>query len=156
MRLSALGGSCLLVLGLAVLSGALYYDQAHAAEWTQFAPSSNMMNAPAEAMTAQIFTLTGAIASGFAAVIAAGSALISVTGRAIGHWTLRLTSVLLLVLLLLISAALLVGAFTAGEPAAIISTPPWLLTAECAALALAIFGAGVATVQLWRFVPEQV
>src|SRR5258706_5596499 len=123
MRLSALGGACVLVLGLAVLSGALYYDQAHSAQWTHFAPSSNMMNGPAEAMTAQIFTLIGAIASGFAALIAACSALISLTSRAVGHWTLRLTSVLLLVLLLLVSAALLVRAFTGHAAAAVLSTP---------------------------------
>src|SRR5258706_5168412 len=101
MRLSALGGACVLVLGLAVLSGTLYYDQAHAAEWTHFAASSNMMNGPAEALTAQIFTLIGAIASGFGALVGAGSALLSLTNRPVGHWTLRMTSVILLVLLLL-------------------------------------------------------
>ncbi|GAA2621825.1 hypothetical protein GCM10010399_61250 [Dactylosporangium fulvum] len=154
MRISALGAACLLVLGLAGLSGALYYDQAHITEWTRFSPSANAMNGPAEVLTAQVFTLVGAIAAGFGALVAGGSALLAVIGPVVGRWALRLVSVVLLVLMLLVAAALTVGALTGDEPAAVIDTPVWLLSAELAALALAVVGAGVATTKLWSFTAE--
>ncbi|GGM33326.1 hypothetical protein ACFFX1_33470 [Dactylosporangium sucinum] len=155
MRISALSGASLLVLGLAGLAGALYYDQAHAAEWTTYAEHANAINGPAEALTAQVFTLIGAIAAGFGAVISGGSAILAAVGGRIGHWMLRVAAVLILVLLLLVAAALAVGALTGDEPAAIIDTPGWLLTAEIGALMVAVLGAGMTTVNLWRFTPAE-
>ncbi|WP_238008771.1 hypothetical protein KZZ52_02855 [Dactylosporangium sp. AC04546] len=154
MRTSALGVS-LLVLGLAGLSGALYYDQAHAGEWTSYAEHANAINGPAEALTAQVFTLIGAIAAGFGAAIAGGTAILAAFGGRIGHWMLRVTTVLILVLLLLVAAALGVGGLTGDEPAAIIDTPGWLLTAEIGGLALAVLGSGMTTANLWTFTPAE-
>ncbi|MER7004696.1 hypothetical protein ABT297_16835 [Dactylosporangium sp. NPDC000555] len=154
MRRSALGGACVLAVGLAALAAGLYYDQAHLMQWTHFAQSSDLTRGPVEAETARIFTLLGAITAAFAAAIAGGSVVLAVLPGRTGVWVLRLTSVLLLVLMLLVAAALLVGSLTGDAPVAIIDTPWWLLTAEWSALALAVAGAGTATTQLWRFVPE--
>jgi hypothetical protein len=153
MRISALGGACFLAAGLAALAAGLYYDQLHLYEWTHFAQSSNLTRGPVEAQTAKIFTLLGAIASAFGAVVAAGSVLLARLGGRTGGWVLRLTSVLLLVLMLLVAVVIAIGSFTGDDPVAIIDTPLWLLAAEWAALAVAILGAGVATVELWRFTP---
>ncbi|WP_433055393.1 hypothetical protein [Dactylosporangium sp. CS-033363] len=153
MRISALGGACVLAAGLAALAAGLYYDQHHLYEWTHFAQSSNLTRGPVEAQTAKIFTLLGAIASAFGAVIAAGSVALARLGGRTGGWVLRLTSVLLLVLMLLVAVVIAIGSVTGEDPVAVIDTPLWLLAAEWAALAVAILGAGVATVQLWRFVP---
>jgi hypothetical protein len=155
MRISALGGACLLAAGLAALAAALYYDQAHLVQWTHFAPSSNLTRGPVEAETARIFTLLGAILSAFAAAISAGTAVLARLGGRTGQWLLRLTAVVLLVLMLLVAVVLIVGSFTGEEPVAIIDTPWWLLGAEWGALLLAVVGAAVATVELWRFVPHE-
>ncbi|HTJ36402.1 MAG TPA: hypothetical protein VL738_24560 [Dactylosporangium sp.] len=154
MRISALGGACVLVVGLAALAAGLYYDQAHLVHWTHFAQSSNLTKGPTEVETARIFTLLGAIASGFAAAIALGSTVLARLGGRTGQWVLRLIAVLLLVLMLLISVAVIVGSFTGDAPVAIIETPWWLLTAEWAAVVVAVLGAGTTTAQLWRFVPD--
>src|SRR3954451_1987827 len=98
MRSSALRGAWLLVLGLAALSGTLYYDQLHIAEWTRYEASSNPMNGPAEALTAQIFTLIGAFASAAVASLVLVCGLLFATGRKLGHWALRIVSVLTFVL----------------------------------------------------------
>ncbi|MGI5246837.1 hypothetical protein [Dactylosporangium sp. CA-139066] len=154
MRISALGGACVLVVGLAALAAGLYYDQAHLVQWTHFAQTSNLTQGPTEVETARIFTLLGAIASGFGAAVAAGSTLLARLGGRTGQWVLRLIAVLLLVVMLLIAVAVIVGSFTGDDPVAVIETPWWLLTAEWGALVLAVLGAGTATAQLWRFVPE--
>lgn len=154
MRISALGGAWLLVAGLAALGAALYYDQAHVAQWTHFAPASTLTQGPAEAETARIFTLIGAAASGAGAAIAAGSAVLAGLAGRVGRWVLRITAVLLLVLMLLIAAALIVGSFTGGAPVAIIDTPWWLLALEWLALAVAVLGAAAATGRLWGFTRE--
>ncbi|MEV8513492.1 hypothetical protein [Dactylosporangium sp. NPDC051484] len=154
MRRSALGGACVLVVGLAALAAGLYYDQAHLTQWTHFAESSDLTRGPIEAETARIFTLLGAVTAAFAATIAGGSTVLAaLTGRT-GVWVLRLISVLLLVLMLLVTAALVVGSLTGDAPVAIIDTPWWLLATQWSALALAVAGAGTATTQLWRFVPD--
>ena len=156
MRISALGGACVLVAGLAALAAGLYYDQGHLVQWTHFAPtaSSNLTQGTTELETARIFTLIGAIASAFAAAVAAGSTLLARVGGRTGHWVLRLIAVLLLVVMLLIAVAVIVGSFTGEAPVAVIETPWWLLTAEWAAVVLAVLGAGTTTAQLWRFTPE--
>jgi hypothetical protein len=153
MRISALGGACVLAAGLAALAAGLYYDQAHVTQWTHFAQTSNLTTGPVELETARIFTLLGAIASAFAATVAAGTAILARLGGRTGHWALRLISVLFLILLLLVTVVLVVASLTGADPVAVIETPLWLLTAEWAALVLAVLGAGIATVQLWRFVP---
>ncbi|MER7273343.1 hypothetical protein ABT369_02690 [Dactylosporangium sp. NPDC000244] len=153
MRISALAGACALAVGLAALAAGLYYDQTHLYEWTHFAQSSNLTRGPVEAQTAKIFTLIGAIASAFGATIAAGSTVMARLGGRTGRWMLRLVSVLLLVLMLLVAVVLVVASISGEPPVAIIETPWWLLTAEWAALGVAIVGAGTATAQLWRFVP---
>jgi MFS family permease len=154
MRISALGGACVLVAGLAALAAGLYYDQAHLVQWTHFAQTSNVTQGPTEVETARIFTLLGAIASAFAAAVAAGSTVLARLGGRTGHWVLRLIAVLLLVVMLLIAVAVIVGSFTGEAPVAVIETPWWLLTAEWAAVILAVLGAGTTTAQLWRFIPE--
>jgi MFS family permease len=154
MRISALGGACVLVAGLAALAAGLYYDQAHLVQWTHFAQTSNVTQGPTEVETARIFTLLGAIASAFAAAVAAGSTVLARLGGRTGHWVLRLIAVLLLVVMLLIAVAVIAGSFTGEAPVAVIETPWWLLTAEWAAVVLAVLGAATTTAQLWRFVPE--
>jgi hypothetical protein len=154
MRMSALGGACVLVLGLVALTAGLYYDQGHLAQWTHFAQTSNLTKGPTEYETARAFTLLGAIASGFAAATAAGSTLLARLGGRTGRWVLRLIAVLLLVVMLLVAMAVIVGSLTGDAPVAVIETPWWLLTAEWGALALAVLGAGTTTAQLWRFVPD--
>jgi MFS family permease len=154
MRNSALGGACAMVVGLAALAAGLYYDQSHLAQWTHFAPSPNLTKGVTQMETARVFTLLGAMASAFAAAIAAGSTLLAGLSDRSGRWVLRLIAVLLLVVMLLIAVAVAVGSFTGEEPVAVIETPWWLLGAEWAALGLAVVGAGTTTAQLWRFVPE--
>lgn len=154
MRISALGGAWLLVLGLAALSGTLYYDQANIAGWTSYQPSSNAMNGPAEALTAQIFTLIGAFASAAVASLVLVCALLFATGRKLGHWALRLTAVLAFVLLALVSVVVVVASLSGDTPTALIDTPWWLLLAEWAAVLLALLGAGITTSALWQFTPE--
>jgi hypothetical protein len=154
MRISALGGGCLAVVGLVALTAVLYYDQAHLMTWTHFAESSNLTKGPVEAETAKVFTLLGAFASGFGAAIAAAGVLMAALGGRTGGWVLRVTSVLLLVLLLLVAAALIVGTFTGDAPVAVIETPVWVLAAEWGAVALAVVGFGTTTAQLWRFTPD--
>ncbi|GAB3868565.1 hypothetical protein ACFPIJ_24625 [Dactylosporangium cerinum] len=154
MRTSALRGAWLLVLGLAVLSGTLYYDQSNIAGWTRYEASSNMMNGPAEALTAQIFTLIGAFAAAAVASLVLVCALLFATGRRLGHWALRLTAVLAFVLIALVAAVVTVGSLTGEPPTAVIDTPVWLLLAEWAAVAVALLGAGITTATLWQFTPE--
>ncbi|MEV6928792.1 hypothetical protein AB0M46_30475 [Dactylosporangium sp. NPDC051485] len=154
MRISALGGACALVVGLAALAAGLYYDQGHLVQWTHFAQTPNVTKGPTELETARVFNLLGSFASAFAALVAAGSTLLARLAGRSGEWVLRLTAVLLLVVLLLVAVAVGVGSFTGGDPVAIIDTPWWLLAAEWGALALAVVGAATATAQLWRFVPE--
>lgn len=151
MRISALGGAWLLVLGLAALSGTLYYDQANIADWTSYRPSSNAMNGPAEALTAQIFTMIGAFASAAVASLVLVCALLFATGRKLGHWALRLTVVLTFVLLSLVAMVVVVEALTGDASVAVIDTPAWLLLAEWGAVAIALLGAGITTATLWQF-----
>ncbi|MDG6100779.1 hypothetical protein Daura_02420 [Dactylosporangium aurantiacum] len=151
MRTSALRGAWLLVLGLAALSGTLYYDQANIAGWTSYPASSNAMNGPAQALTAQIFTLVGAFAAAGVAVLVAVCALLFATGRRFGHWALRLTVVLTFVLLALVAVVVVVASLTSEPPAALIDTPVWLLLTEWAAVATALLGAGITTSTLWQF-----
>lgn len=151
MRILALRGAWLLVLGLAALSGTLYYDQANLAAWTTYATSTNAMSGPAEALTAQIFTLIGAGASAVVAVLVTLCALLFATGKTVGHWALRLTAVLTLVLLALVAMVVVVASLTGDTPTALIDTPLWLVAAEWAAVALALLGAGIATSTLWQF-----
>ena len=120
MRTSALRGAWLLVLGLAALSGTLYYDQANIAGWTSYQPSSNAMNGPAEALTAQIFTRIGAVGAAALAVLVALCALLFATGRVFGHWALRLTVVLTFVLVSLVAMVVVVASLTGEPPAALI------------------------------------
>ncbi|WP_432984542.1 hypothetical protein [Dactylosporangium sp. CA-233914] len=154
MRISALRGAYVLAAGLAALATGLYYDQAHVMQWTHFAQTSDLTRGPIEAETARIFTLLGAFASACAATIAAGSALMARLAGRTGDWVLRLTAAVLLVLLLLITVVLIVASFTGEAPVAVVQTPWWLLTAEWAALTVAVLGAGATTLRLWRFVPE--
>ena len=156
MRSSALRGAWLLVLGLAGLSGTLYYDQANIAAWTTYEASSNPMNGPAEALTAQIFTLIGAFASAAVASLVLVCALLFATGRRLGHWALRLTVVLTFVLLALVAMVVVVASLTGDAPAALIDTPMWLLLAEWGAVGLALLGAGITTATLWQFTPDLV
>jgi hypothetical protein len=154
MRSSALRGAWLLVLGLAGLSGSLYYDQANIAAWTSYEASSNAMNGPAQALTAQIFTLIGAFAAAAVAVLVTVCALLFATGRRLGHWALRLTVVLTFVLLALVAMVVVVASLTGEAPTAVIDTPVWLLLAEWAAVAVALLGAGITTTTLWQFTPD--
>ncbi|MET7422228.1 hypothetical protein [Dactylosporangium sp. NPDC005555] len=156
MRISALRGAWLLVLGLAALSATLYYDQANIAAWTTYIASSNAMNGPAEALTAQIFTMVGAVASAAVAVLVTLCALLFATGRSVGHWALRLTVVLTFVLLSLVAMVVVVATLTGEPPTAVIDTPLWLLLAEWAAVVTALVGAGITTSTLWQFTPEPV
>lgn len=156
MRISALRGAWLLVLGLAALSGTLYYDQANIAGWTSYQPSSNAMNGPAEALTAQIFTLIGAVASAVVAVLVTLCALLFATGRTFGHWALRLTVVLTFVLLALVVMVVVVASLSGEAPTALIDTPGWLLLGEWAAVLTALVGAGITTSTLWQFAPDPV
>jgi hypothetical protein len=151
MRSSALRGAWLLVLGLAVLSGTLYYDQKNIAGWTTYAESSNAMNGPAEALTAQIFTLVGAVAAAAVAVLVTLCALLFATGRTVGHWALRLTAVLTLVLLSLVAMVVVVASLSGEPPSALIATPWWLLLAEWVAVTAALVGAAVTTSVLWSW-----
>ncbi|MEV4133901.1 hypothetical protein AB0J72_17250 [Dactylosporangium sp. NPDC049742] len=153
MRTSALRGAWLLVLGLAALSGTLYYDQANVAAWTSYVASTNAMSGPAEVFTAQIFTLIGALASASAASLVAVCALLFATGRTFGHWALRLTVVLTLVLLSLVAVVVVVATLTGDPPAAVIDTPIWLLAAEWLAVLTALAGAAITTSTLWGFTP---
>ncbi|WP_327006713.1 hypothetical protein OHA72_05255 [Dactylosporangium sp. NBC_01737] len=155
MRTSALRGAWLLVLGLAALSGTLYYDQANIAVWTSYKPSSNAMNGPAEALTAQIFTLIGAFAAAAVGSLVLVCALLFATGRKLGHWALRLTVVLTFVLLSLVAMVVVVASLTGDAPTALIDTPAWLLLAEWAAVGTALLGAGITTSTLWQFTPAE-
>jgi hypothetical protein len=155
MRTSALRGAWLLLLGLAVLSGTLYYDQANIAGWTSYQPSSNAMNGPAEALTAQIFTLIGAFAAAAVASLVLVCALLFATGRRLGHWALRLIAVLAFVLIALVAVVVTVGSLTGAAPTAVIDTPVWLLLAEWAAVVVALLGAGITTTALWQFAPDE-
>ena len=101
--------------------GTLYYDQANIAGWTSYRPSSNAMNGPAEALTAQIFTLIGAFAAAAVASLVLVCALLFATGRKLGHWALRLIAVLTFVLLALIVVVVTVGSLT-GDPPTALST----------------------------------
>ena len=112
------------------------------------------MTGPAEAFTAQIFTLIGAFASAAFASLVLVCALLFATGRRLGHWALRLTAVLTFVLIALVAMVVVVASLTGDAETALIDTPVWLLLAEWAAVATALLGAGITTSTLWQFTPD--